>query len=70
MCSRRMCTNPAAVLRQFPAAAWQYFVLLLRYDAKFEQVLLPITLGTQFDIDTDRFAGAGGFSRGKICVGF
>ncbi|HAA37718.1 MAG TPA: hypothetical protein DCE00_02465 [Firmicutes bacterium] len=45
--------NPAAVLRQFPAAATDNaLALLLRYDAKFEQVLLPITLGTQFDIDT------------------
>lgn len=45
--------NPAYILRQFPPVATDNaLALLLRYDAKFEQVLLPLTLGTQFDIDT------------------
>lgn len=45
--------NPASVLTQFPPVATDNaLVLLLRYDARFEQKLLPATLGTQFDIDT------------------
>ncbi|HZK24040.1 MAG TPA: hypothetical protein VFC74_01495 [Oscillospiraceae bacterium] len=45
--------NPANILQHFPAAATDNaLALLLRYDAKFTQVLLPITLGSQFDIDT------------------
>ena len=45
--------NPAATLEQYPPAATDNaLVLLLRYDACFEQKLLPATLGTQFDIDT------------------
>jgi hypothetical protein len=45
--------NPASVLEQYPLPATDNaLVLLLRYDAGFEQSLLPTTLGTQFDIDT------------------
>ena len=45
--------NPAAVLFRYePPATDNALALLLRYDACFEQVLLPLTLGTQFDIDT------------------
>ncbi|MDW7650328.1 MAG: hypothetical protein SCK29_02360 [Bacillota bacterium] len=45
--------NPASVLQHYPPAATDNaLVLLLRYDAGFEQHLLPATLGTQFDIDT------------------
>lgn len=45
--------NPATVLCQYPPPATDNaLAMLLRYDAGFEQVLLPATLGTQFDIDT------------------
>ncbi len=45
--------NPAAVLQNFPPpASDNALALLLRYDARFEQVLLPATTGTQFDLDT------------------
>ena len=45
--------NPADVLQDFtPPATDNALALLLRYDVKFEQILLPVTLGTQFDIDT------------------
>jgi hypothetical protein len=45
--------NPAAVLEKYPLPETDNaLVLMLRYDAGFEQSLLPVTLGTQFDIDT------------------
>jgi hypothetical protein len=45
--------NPASVLEHYPAPETDNaLVLLLRYDAGFEQLLMPATLGTQFDIDT------------------
>ncbi|MCR3923111.1 MAG: hypothetical protein NUK65_11465 [Firmicutes bacterium] len=45
--------NPATVLKKYPAPTTDNsLALLLRYDAHFEQILLPVTLGTQFDIDT------------------
>jgi len=45
--------NPARVLKEHPLPATDNaLVLLLRYAAGFEQCLLPMTLGTQFDIDT------------------
>ncbi|HHX73282.1 MAG TPA: hypothetical protein GX699_00060 [Firmicutes bacterium] len=45
--------NPAAVIKQYaPPATDNALALLLRYDARFTQILLPVTLGTQFDIDT------------------
>lgn len=45
--------NPAGALQSFALPATDNaLALLLRYDVKFEQVLLPVTLGTQFDIDT------------------
>jgi hypothetical protein len=45
--------NPASVLTRFPLPPTDNaLVLMLRYDAQFEQSLLPVTLGTQFDIDT------------------
>jgi hypothetical protein len=45
--------SPASVLRQYPLPATDNALpLLLRFDARFEQKLLPATLGSQFDIDT------------------
>ena len=45
--------NPSAVLHTFPPPATDNALAIsLRYDAGFEQVLLPPTLGTQFDLDT------------------
>ncbi|NLM51568.1 MAG: hypothetical protein GX197_01935 [Firmicutes bacterium] len=45
--------RPAGILKQFPPViSDNALALLLRYDAKFEQVLMPVTVGTQFDIDT------------------
>jgi hypothetical protein len=45
--------NPASVLHSFPPPATDNaLALLLRYDARFEQVLLPLSMGTQFDLDT------------------
>ncbi|MCW3488641.1 hypothetical protein [Dethiobacter alkaliphilus] len=45
--------NPAEVLSRHELPATDNaLVLLLRYDARFEQNLMPTTLGTQFDIDT------------------
>jgi len=45
--------NPATVLHSFPPPATDNaLALLLRYDARFEQFLLPASTGTQFDLDT------------------
>lgn len=45
--------SSASVLESFPPPATDNaLVLLLRYDAGFEQRLMPASLGTQFDIDT------------------
>lgn len=45
--------RPASVLRQYPLPATDNALpLMLRFDACFEQTLLPATLGSQFDIDT------------------
>ncbi|MBS3948733.1 MAG: hypothetical protein KGZ57_10665 [Dethiobacter sp.] len=45
--------NPATALRRYPLPATDNsLALLLRYEARFEQVLMPATLGSQFDIDT------------------
>lgn len=45
--------STAGVLENYPPPATDNaLVLLLRFDAGFEQSLLPATLGTQFDIDT------------------
>ena len=45
--------NPASILHELALPATDNaLVLSLRYDACFEQNLLPTTLGTQFDIDT------------------
>jgi hypothetical protein len=45
--------TPAAALRQHALPANDNeLALLLRYRARLEQVLMPATLGTQFDIDT------------------
>lgn len=45
--------NPATVLKCYPPPATDNALTLsLRYDAHFEQVLLPTTIGTQFDLDT------------------
>ncbi len=45
--------SPAAVLRDYPLPATDNeLAMLLRYQARLEQVLMPATLGTQFDIDT------------------
>jgi hypothetical protein len=45
--------NPASVLSKYPPVATDNaLVLMLRYDVGFKQNLLPVTLGTQFDIDT------------------
>ncbi|NLZ93898.1 MAG: hypothetical protein GX922_07795 [Firmicutes bacterium] len=45
--------NPANVLHNFAVPSTDNaLALLLRYDVKFEQILLPVTLGSQFDIDT------------------
>jgi hypothetical protein len=45
--------SPASVLSEhLPPATDNELAMLLRYRARFEQVLLPATLGTQFDIDT------------------
>lgn len=45
--------NPASVLTRYPLPPTDNaLVLLLRYDAGFEQALMPTSLGTQFDIDT------------------
>ncbi len=45
--------NPASVLGRYPLPATDNALpLLLRYDVRFKQKLLPLTLGSQFDIDT------------------
>lgn len=45
--------NSCDVLKNFPLPpSDNALVMMLRYDAGFEQRLLPVTLGTQFDIDT------------------
>jgi len=45
--------RPAGILKEFdPVISDNALALLLRYDARFEQVLMPVTVGTQFDIDT------------------
>jgi len=45
--------SPAEVLRDYPLPATDNeLAILLRYRAGLEQVLMPATLGTQFDIDT------------------
>lgn len=45
--------HPAHIVSHFPPPVTDNaLALLLRFSAKFEQVLLPATLGTQFDIDT------------------
>ncbi len=45
--------NPASILGEHTLPATDNeLAMLLRYRAGFEQILLPATLGTQFDIDT------------------
>ena len=45
--------NPATVIQKYPPPPTDNaLALLLRYDARFTPILLPATLGTQFDIDT------------------
>lgn len=48
-----MAISSAKILKDFPpVASDNALAMMLRYDAGVEQVLLPMTLGTQFDIDT------------------